>query len=131
MWNAEDIYNKQLEKHSNLTYCLNVSLKVHEKDLFWYITNEILKWALWTAHLRLKLAAMIFFHFWPIFIDRPWKRSIFCAKRLVTEHFWPHFFQKRAFFKAENDENTRLLFWYVMSPIKSNHSTCSLLFWVF
>ena len=33
---------------------------VHEKDLFWYITNKILKWALQTAHLSQKWAATIF-----------------------------------------------------------------------
>ena len=30
-----------------------------------------------TAHLSQKWTAMIFFHFWPIFIDRPWNLSIF------------------------------------------------------
>ena len=64
MWNAEDRYNKQLEKHLNLTYCLNVTLKIHEKYLFWYITthiiNEILKWLLQTTHSSQKWAATIF-----------------------------------------------------------------------
>ena len=64
MWNAEDRHNEQFENHLNLTYCLNVSLKVHVKDLFWYITNyiinEILKWALQTAHLSQKWPATIF-----------------------------------------------------------------------
>ena len=38
--------------------------------------------------------------------------------------FLPHFYQKKAFFKAQNRENTRFIFWYAMWPLKSNHSTC-------
>ena len=64
MWNAEDRFNKQLEKHLNLTYCLNVTLEILEKYLFWYITthiiNEILKWLLQTTHSSQKWAATIF-----------------------------------------------------------------------
>ena len=64
MWNGEDHYNLQLEKHSHLTFCFNVSLMVNGKDLFWYITNyiinEILKWDLQTAHLSQNWASKFF-----------------------------------------------------------------------
>ena len=42
MWNAEYSYNRQLPKPSFefLTYYLNVSLMVYEKDLFWYIKTD-------------------------------------------------------------------------------------------
>ena len=64
MWNAEDSYNEQLQKHWYLTYFLNVSLMVHENDLFWYITSFItykfLKWAPKIVHLSQKWARTIF-----------------------------------------------------------------------
>ena len=60
------------KKHLNLTYCINITLMVHKKDLFWYITNyiinEVLKWALQTTHLSQKWAATIFFTSEPILL---------------------------------------------------------------
>ena len=64
MWNAEDSANKQLEKQSDFTNHLNVSLMVHENDLFWYITSyiayEILKWDLQIAYFSQKWARTLF-----------------------------------------------------------------------
>ena len=115
MWNGEDSYNKQLVEHSNLTYCLNVSLMVHEKDLsqpIGYITNEILEWALQMAHLSQKGAPIIFSTFDPFFIvhenDQFWYMAInmeyeilkwapkitqLSSNELVTffSSFWSHF----------------------------------------
>ena len=39
MWNAENSANQQLENHSLLTYCLNISLMVHKNDIFLIIAN--------------------------------------------------------------------------------------------
>ena len=57
--------------------------------------------------------------------------SVGTFKNLLNFQFRPHFGFKKAYIRAYNGENTRFLFWYAMSPIKSNHSTYSLLFELF
>ena len=53
--------DKQLEKHLNLTYCLNITLKAHEKNLFWYITAHIInEMTSPNDSLKPKLTATIF-----------------------------------------------------------------------
>ena len=128
------------QKHSHLTNCFNVSLMVHEKDLFWYITNyiinEILKWALQTAHLSLKWAATSFFHFWTHFINSPRKPSILIyhnpyhkwnsemsspndslepkVSRYNFFHFWPLFINspwKRSFLIYHNHIQNEISKW--------------------
>ena len=60
----ETLWKVTTNNSKNTHICLNVVWMVHEKDLFWYITtyitNEILKWALQTAPLSQKWAAIIF-----------------------------------------------------------------------
>ena len=91
MWSAEDSYNKQLEKISHLTYCLNISLMIHEKDLFWYITayivNKIPKRALQRAHLSQMWAHIIFSTSDPLLLivhenDQYWYITVFITNKI-------------------------------------------------
>ena len=119
MWNAEDSYNRRLQKNSFLTYCHNVLLMVHVNDLFWYITRNIAykiqKWALKMAHLSKKWARTIFSTsehillrvqendlFWYITINIQYEILKWDLKRahlsqkwgrtiFSTKNFWPHF----------------------------------------
>ena len=116
MWNAEDRYIKQLKKHLNLTFCLNITLKVHEKDIFWaatiystsdpflliihenyrfwyiatYMEYEIFKMSppkrLNWPQMSGKWAGNIFSSFWPHFIYGAVKLSILMCH--TTDFIW-------------------------------------------
>ena len=61
---------------------------------------------IWTQHVFLKCLKVLFWKFQNVDPILAWKRR----------------------FKAQNGENTKFVFWYAMSPIKSNNSTCSSFF---
>ena len=80
-------------KHSHLTYCLNVSLMVQKwtatifstSDSPWKRSilishNQYLNWnfkmSSQNGSPERKVSSYNFFHFWPHFIVSPWKRSI-------------------------------------------------------